>query len=233
MIGPPAAIRILHFTDLHNRPSGVLLCRSLTRALRPGLVVNTGDLSGLGPAAEAALIGSLAWLPAPVVFVPGNHDSAASAAIFRSAGGCVLDAPAVCRAGGVRVWGYRDPNSTRLFRGRDYRDAACREAAARVKPPLHRGPLVAAVHNALMVNPHQSVPLVLSGHFHHPEVVRRGPSLMLRTGSTGGGGPFGGALHASVAEIDPDTYCPVSIWLIEVARGRPKVEAVDLAALTS
>jgi 3',5'-cyclic AMP phosphodiesterase CpdA len=71
--------RILHVSDLHigrrEAPEPVSALRELADALRPGLVVATGDLAHRGRRAEleraAELLRSLG---PPVLAVPGNHD---------------------------------------------------------------------------------------------------------------------------------------------------------------
>lgn len=227
-IGPPAGLRILHVTDLHNRPGGLMLCRELTRQLLPDVVVNTGDLSGLGCIAETALIGLFGSVPAALVFAPGNHDSPAAAALYGALGACVMDRPVICTVGQIRLWGYPDPNRTRLLRGSDYEEARCAESAEIIVPPQREGPLVAAVHNELMVKPCPAVPVVLAGHYHHPKVFRTGPTLVVRTGSTGGGGVYPGPIHASVVEIQPGSYEPRAVWLAKCSGGETTVEPVRL-----
>ncbi|MGH2773728.1 MAG: metallophosphoesterase family protein [Actinomycetota bacterium] len=225
----PSGIRILHVTDLHNRLSGFRFCSALIGAVTADVVVDTGDLSGLGSGAETLLVGIFGKLPIPRVFVAGNHDSGACSGIFRNAGACVMDEPAVCEVAGVRFWGHRDPNRTRLFQGRRYDNSLCVRAAETIRPSEKSAPVVAAVHNERMVLPGPSVPLVLGGHFHLPKVYRKQDTVYVRTGSTGGGGPFGSALHASVIDVDPGTYRPRAIWLVSADRGRPGVIPMTLS----
>ena len=58
--GPPGGARLLHVTDLHNRPPAFRLVSALCRTMALRLVVTTGDLSGLGGPVEWAMLGALA-----------------------------------------------------------------------------------------------------------------------------------------------------------------------------
>lgn len=217
-------------TDLHNRPSGFLFARALAEALGPDLVVDTGDLSGVGGLPERALLRALAPMPSPRVLAPGNHDSATTLAEMRRLGAVVIDRPRLVEVSGVRVWGYPDPNRSPLF-GPPYDPDLCRAAARSTRPPGEEaGPYVVAVHNALMVGdlPPQ-VRCVLSGHAHSPRVRWREGVLHLRPGSTGGGGPFGGALGAGVVDLEPGSYVPVAAWLVSLEGGRTAVREVPPA----
>ncbi|MGH9268560.1 MAG: metallophosphoesterase family protein, partial [Acidimicrobiales bacterium] len=145
--GPFRGWPVLHVSDFHNRLRGFRFARALARELEPRLVVNTGDLSGVGGPVEVALLRAFGRIGAAQVLAPGNHDSALTAREMRRAGARVLDVPRVETVGGVRVWGYPDPNRTRLF-GLPYRPELCREAARRSPPPEDgEGPFVVAVHS--------------------------------------------------------------------------------------
>lgn len=224
-VGPAEGLRILHVTDVHNRIRGFRFAGALARALRPALVVDTGDAAGIGGPVEGALLLLLSRVGFPRVFAPGNHDSPDTAAAMRRLGAEVLDRPRLAAAGGVRVWGYPDPNRSPLF-GPAYDPGRCRAAARRVRPPDRTGgPYVVAVHNELMVEEvPPDVPLVLSGHGHRPRVRRCGTTLFVRTGSTGGGGPLGGPLHAAVIDVAPSTFRPTGLWLLNLSGRKVTVE---------
>jgi hypothetical protein len=73
---------------------------------------------------------------------------------------------------------------------------------------------------------------VLWGHRHDPGVDVRGRTLLVRPGSTGGGGPFGGPLQAAVVDLALPEHRPLGVWLVEtdgrtVAVRRVAVEAVQ------
>ncbi|HVE76628.1 MAG TPA: metallophosphoesterase, partial [Actinomycetota bacterium] len=189
--------RILHISDLHNLPSGFRFAKALSLAIRPSMVVNTGDISGWGPAVETFLAWRYLSFDVPHVFAPGNHDSRTCSRRIEGAGGVVLEEPGVREVQGLSFWGIRDPNRTHLF-GKPYDPGLCREAAMQNPPPAGM-PLVVAVHNDLMLSATGTqIPLVLSGHFHASRVkTESDPSALgesrvrvsVRSGSLGGGGP--------------------------------------------
>lgn len=200
--------------------------RALERELAPAVTVNTGDFSGLGGIFERGLIRALGRLRNPHVFAPGNHDGADTSAAMVRAGAFVLDQPRVVQVAGLRIWGYADPNRTRFGRGDSYRSDLCETKAATVAIPIDQGPVVSAVHNERMMPAGLRVPLLLCGHVHEPYVHRAGPTLVIRCGSTGGGGPFGGALHFAIIDVNPQTHAPVSVWMGSASRSGLEVTEV-------
>lgn len=211
--GPKRGNRILHVSDFHNRLRGFRLTRALVRSLQPDVVVNTGDICGIGTRIETFLVSRFCRF-GPQVFAPGNHDSRATLRGLASAGADVLDEPRMLEAGGINLWGYRDPNKTPMF-GPRYDVSLCKNAAVANHPPAGL-PLVAAVHHLSMVQPHPDVKLVLTGHVHGQKIGAHGSALWVRCGSTGGGGPFGGPLQAAVIDVEPITMKPKGLWLISV-----------------
>lgn len=211
--GPKMGKRILHVSDFHNRLRGIRLTRALVRSLQPEVVVNTGDICGIGSPVEALFVKRLCRF-GPQVFAPGNHDSHQTIKGLAAAGAAVLDEPRLFEVGGVNIWGFRDPNETPLF-GPRYDVSLCQKAAVVHKPPTGQ-PLVVAVHHLWMVEPHPDVKLVLSGHVHSQKTGLHGSALWVRCGSTGGGGPFGGPLQAAVIDVEPTTMQPKALWLINV-----------------
>jgi predicted phosphodiesterase len=228
LCGSPRGIRILGVSDFHNRIRGFRFAADLCRALHPQLVINTGDLSGIGGPFESWLLRSFLRIHSPYIVALGNHDSRVTISELRRLGAEVLDEPRLTTVGGVRVWGYRDPNRTRLF-GAPYTSELCRTSARNIRPPEEARPYVIAVHNELMVEEAPSgVPLVISGHYHSPRVHRQGETLFFRVGSTGGGGPFGGPLHAVVVDLAPTEQVPLAAWLVRVDGTNAEVKPVNV-----
>jgi predicted MPP superfamily phosphohydrolase len=215
-IGTSQGKRILHVTDQHNRLSSFRLVRMLASRLKPDVVVNTGDISGLGGWTEGFWIQAFCRLEVPTVFAPGNHDSEIAVDHFETLGSCCLDRPKVCQRGGLRFWGYPDPNRTSLFARQAYDSALCQAARERFWPPQEQDlPVIVAVHNELMAGPSApGVPLILAGHFHSPKVVATDGTLLVRSGSAGGGGPFGGLLEFAVIDLSATKHLPSTVWLI-------------------
>ncbi|HEY2666354.1 MAG TPA: metallophosphoesterase, partial [Actinomycetota bacterium] len=197
--GPPRGPRLLHVTDLHNRPAAFRLVSALCRTMPVRLVVTTGDLSGIGGPVEWALLGVLARWDAPVVFAPGNHDSELTQRRMRRLGAEVLSAPRLVTVAGVRVWGYSDPNRTVLF-GAGYNPELAREVAAKVRPPAGDPYLIAVHSDRMLAAIPPGVRLMLCGHLHGPEVRVAGDAVIVRPGAAGGANPWSGPVRAAVVD---------------------------------
>jgi Icc-related predicted phosphoesterase len=214
-LGAPRGARVLHVSDLHNRPAAFRLVSELGRALDPDLVVNTGDLSGIGGPFEIALLRALGRVGQPLVFVPGNHDSELTEREMRRLGAEVLSEPRLATVAGIRVWGRRDPNRTVLF-GPPYDPGRARAITLEERPP-EEAPYVVAVHSERMVEAvPPGVPLVLCGHVHTPAVRSVDGALFVRPGSAGGDSPWSGPLRAAVVDLDPPSLTPLGVWLLEI-----------------
>jgi Icc-related predicted phosphoesterase len=226
--GPARGARILHVTDLHNRPAAFRLVSALCRTMPLALVATTGDLSGLGCPLEWALLSSLARWDAPVVFAPGNHDSELTLRSMRRLGAEVLSEPRLVTVAGVRVWGYPDPNRTVLLRQTSSREPA--GEAAEVRPPSG-DPCVIAVHSERMVPEiPPGVRLVLCGHLHSREVRVAGTAMIVRPGAAGGTNPWSGPVRAAVVDLDLPAHAPRAIWLVEIDGQECRVDEVPLPA---
>ena len=229
-VGDRRGALLLHVTDIHNRLRGFRFSTALADALAPDVVVNTGDLSGAPGPAEAALLRTAYRMRWPQVLAPGNHDSATTVRVMRGMGAEVLDHPRVVTVGGVRLWGYPDPNAS-PWGAPPYDSRLCRATAEVVRPPAGKGPYVIAVHSSHMVRrPPPEVSLVLWGHRHDPGVDLRGRTLFVRPGSTGGGGPFGGSLQAAVVDLSLPDHRPLGVWLVETDGRTVAVRQVPLQA---
>jgi hypothetical protein len=217
------AARLLVVSCLHNR--GFRFVTELAGSLRPDLLVNAGDVSGIGGPAEALILRAVWRIRVPQVFAPGNHDSEVTTHVMLGKGAVVLDPPQLvpiplASVGDVvRFWGYRDPNRS-PFGGPPYDSKLCDEAARGVTLPRGEA-LVAVVHNSRMVpNAAPEAGLVLCGHRHVPGVERRGDRVVARCGTTGGGGlhwpwkkpgPFQGLL----VDLALPEHRAARIWLLE------------------
>lgn len=222
--GPPRGTRLVHVTDLHNRPAAFRLVPALCRTLQPALVVTTGDLSGLGGPAESALLTALARWPVPVVFAPGNHDSALTERRMCTLGAEVLSEPRMVTVAGVSIWGFRDPNRT-VLRGPAYNPELAREAGRANRPPME-GHYIIAVHSDRMVaGIPEGVRLVLCGHLHGPDVRREGEAVILRPGAAGGTNPWSGPVRAAVVDLELPAHTVAGMWTLEMDRGRCTVDS--------
>jgi len=219
-------------SDLHNRSLAFSLTAELAGSITATVVVNTGDLCGIGGPLERFLLSR--WLekwPAGSILAPGNHDSSSTADAFRKAGGSVLSPEAFIEVQGIRFWGYPDPNRTKLVIGPRYDASLCERASEEVQARTSSvpRPFVIAVHNELMAGkPPAGCPLVFAGHFHSPRIRRLGPTLYVRAGTTGGRSKRSKAMHFAIVDVAQQTLEPQAVWLVEVEGSATKVVPVQL-----
>ena len=75
------------------------------------LVIDTGDLSDFGTPFEILLTKRLADLPAPYVFVPGNHDSPSTILSLQKFGNVIILQGESISLRGLNIFGMGDPAS--------------------------------------------------------------------------------------------------------------------------
>jgi predicted phosphodiesterase len=182
-------VRILHVSDLHLDPVGMQLALDLAKAYRVDLVIDTGDLSHFGTAAEAALaLGQLGSQPR--VYVPGNHDTAGFLAELATLPNLtLLNGETTTTATGIRILGIGDPAGMEESvepdseRAREAGEQATRDLLASGEAT----PTIVAVHDPASGEVFGGVVrVVLSGHTHTPAFEERGDTLFLGAGTTGG-----------------------------------------------
>ncbi|NAZ83056.1 hypothetical protein GTR02_14650, partial [Kineococcus sp. R8] len=199
---------VLHISDLHLNPLGFDLAASLVRQFGVQAVVDTGDITTWGSAAESSYLGRIPSLGVPYVFVRGNHDSTQTQAAVAAQGATVLDEGQTAEVAGLRFAGTGDPVFTP-----DGEGAQATGSAERVQEESNRrlaaaveswnaghpdDPVdVALVHDPSGLRPLQGlVPLVLAGHLHQRRVTldASGTRTMVE-GSTGGAGVTAAGLN--------------------------------------
>ena len=225
---PATGLRIFHVTDFHNRREAFRTAAELAKVLRPAFTICTGDLSGIGGPLEKLLLKRWWRVPGPVIFAPGNHDGAATISVLRKLGATVLGRPAMRSEARAKVWGYPDPNNSRLLFGPRYSSNKCRRAAESAADSFEQmvDPFIVAVHNDEMVP--RPLPdhcrLVLSGHWHRPRVTKEGESILVRTGNAGGVNRFSSDIHMSLIDLNPRTYEVLDVRLIAIGKNELRVE---------
>jgi predicted phosphodiesterase len=209
---------VLWVSDIHDNPEAFSVMQSLIGQFKIAAIVDSGDLSDHGLAAENSIYQPIATLGVPYIYVKGNHDSQNNtvAALRRMKNVTVLDDNEATIAG-LRFAGIGDPRftpnktaqpsssgETQLLATFGQRLAATVTATKAD---------VAVIHDPAMSGPlFGQVPLVLAGHLHHRDVQASNGTLMLTQGSTGGAGLRGleGAdplpLDASVLYFDTGTH---------------------------
>jgi predicted MPP superfamily phosphohydrolase len=216
--GTGKTVALLHVSDMHLNPAGFDLVRQVVHQFRVDGVLDTGDITDWGSTPENQLIGSVGQLGVPYVYIRGNHDSAATAALIAAQpNATVLDDSAVTVAG-IRIVGIPDPRFTPDKStgddkaGTDVLTASGQKLADLVGT-LPDAPAVALVHDPKQAASLDGVvPLVLAGHTHqrHVSVLGAGTRVMVE-GSTGGAGLRGlqgeypEPLTCTVLYLDPGT----------------------------
>ncbi|MGH8893013.1 MAG: metallophosphoesterase family protein [Actinomycetes bacterium] len=216
----PATIRVLFVSDLHINPASWDVIRSISQQFNVDLIVDAGDISDHGTAAENAYLEPIGTLGVPYVWVRGNHDSnITQAGVAAQPNAVVLDGQTEVVAG-LRFVGAGDP---RFTPDKDTRDevappsvsqvglaiaSTARQSAAEGEPVD-----IAVVHDGEAATEIDgTAPLVLSGHYHRREqnLLPRG-SLSFFQGSTGASGLRGlekekpTPVRASVLYFDRET----------------------------
>jgi predicted MPP superfamily phosphohydrolase len=216
----PSTVRVLFVSDLHLNPAAWDVIRSITEQFNIDLIVDAGDISDHGTAAENAYIDPISTLGVPYVWVRGNHDSAITqAAVERQENAVVLDGN-TAEVAGLRFAGLGDP---RFTPDKDTRDEVAPPSVSQVGLAI-RGlaersasegePVdIAVVHDGAAANEIDGTAgLILSGHYHRREQnLLPGGSLSFFQGSTGASGLRGlekekpTPVRASVLYIDRDS----------------------------
>ncbi len=229
-LAPPdgPTVRVLHITDFHNNGLAAGFVQELARRFQVDAVIDTGDLTDFGSPIEGRLSRGLAQIPAPTLFLAGNHDSQATVRAERAEPHTtVLDGQLVTVAG-LRVIGEPDPSSARAGVGSvDTSDAAISDAATRLSADVARlpdPPAIVCVHN-----PRQAadvvgkVPLVLCGHTHLASVTAQGITVICNAGTTGGAG---------TRYFDRPGGVPLTAAILTFTRGpHPRLLFIDQVAL--
>ncbi|MFC7329144.1 metallophosphoesterase [Marinactinospora rubrisoli] len=211
-------IRVLHVSDIHLNPAAWNVIRSLSEQFQVDLIIDSGDLTDRGSAAEDAFADEIARLDVPYVWIRGNHDSMGTQRAVQDQPNAVVLDDEIAEVGGLRLYGAGDPRFT-PDRARDNPDetavaaTGARQAAAvaDADPPVD----VAILHDPLQGEAFSgTVPLVLSGHGHRrwTRLADTGTRMFVQ-GSTGGAGLRGldpGAdrptpYAASVLYFDPES----------------------------
>lgn len=227
----PKAVKVLLVADLHSNPVGIELMKSMIRNFHIDLIINAGDLTDLGTAAEAESISGLQDINTPQLFAAGNHDSPATLKIVSAYDQFTVLNGQMVSAAGLKVLGFPDPLASEealdYTNSKDNEEMLAQEAI-RIKAELKRQgyPDILVVHDpSLGRELISSAHLTVSGHDHKPSVLQQGQSLFIDPGTTGAAGirglysEEGQEYSAAVAYVIPNKgviavdqieYSPVS-----------------------
>lgn len=229
----PGERSILHVSDIHLNPIGLEVTRDLAEQFDVDAIIDTGDLTTFGSPFEALIGDLLAGMPAPYLFVPGNHDSFANrGALARNDNLAVLDGEATTVAG-IEVLGVGDPVFTADNDvSDDERDAALAEGSLATRTLVRRfDPDILAVHDPRLARAALGeVPLVVAGHVHETRAEETDGTLVLTVGSTGatGLGSFtvdtGEAYQAQVLHFDDERLVAVDTIALRGTNGEFRID---------
>jgi predicted phosphodiesterase len=190
----PSTIRVLSVSDLHDNPAGWDVMRSVTKQFQVDVIVDSGDITDHGLAAENAYLEPMASMGVPYVWVRGNHDSGVTQrGVAAEPNGIVLDNQ-VKEVAGLRFAGIGDPRFTPDKSTTAHSvpvDVA--QTGLALRDLITRQPSFAPVDVAVIHDPDGGVevdgaaPLVLAGHLHSRSQRRlEHGTLLFVQGSTGG-----------------------------------------------
>ncbi|GAB3213891.1 metallophosphoesterase family protein [Marinactinospora thermotolerans] len=189
-----STIRVLHVSDIHLNPAAWDVIRSLKEQFQVDLIIDSGDLTDRGSAAEDVFADEIAGLEVPYVWIRGNHDSMGTQRAVESQENAIVLDDEVREVAGLRLYGVGDPRFT-PDKTRDNPDEGeiaalgleqMEATVAGADPPVD----VAVIHDPAQARAFTGqVPLVLSGHGHRrwTELEATGTRYFVQ-GSTGGAG---------------------------------------------
>ncbi|MHC5904041.1 metallophosphoesterase family protein [Streptomyces sp. S6] len=218
----PTTVRVLHVSDIHLNPASWKIVASLVEQYDVDVIVDSGDTTDHGSAAENVFLDPVPELGAPYVWVRGNHDSQVTQRYMSGLRGVhVLDDGRSVTLAGLRFTGIGDPEFTpdrTAAQVKGVQEAAGRRLAGalRLGPPAD----VAVVHEPSAAREADgAVPLVLAGHLHHrkTELMKHGTRLKVE-GSTGGGG---------LRALEGKSPAPVEASVLYFDRGTRRLQAWD------
>jgi len=225
---------ILHVSDLHSNPVGVLWINELFARFDVDAVIDTGDITSFGYDQERSLIEEPLTVAAERYYIVyGNHD--ATAIRERLNRRLTPLHGRTLTVAGLRVLGIDDPTYT-VTEGsnspgdqRRYDDAGDRLAAWCERDR----PLIVAVHHPdLAERVDGCAAIVLTGHWHRSEHYRlAGGTLVSLVDSTGADGFEGlrpdGLYHAELLRFADGVLYAVDVLTMNPTTGEFTIRRVD------
>ncbi|MGH3315582.1 MAG: metallophosphoesterase family protein, partial [Nocardioidaceae bacterium] len=184
-------VRVLHVSDLHIAPHAWDVIASVAHQYNVDVVVDSGDITDHGSAAENRYLDGVRRVGAPYVWVRGNHDSMSTQRAMQQLPGVVVLNGKPKTVAGIRFLGVGDPRFTPDNSIHVAEDAVAAQAHALADVARQHGDIDSIVY-------HDPAPTavfdglartVLSGH-HHTHDVDLMPqgTWRIKEGSTGGSG---------------------------------------------
>jgi predicted MPP superfamily phosphohydrolase len=188
-------IRVLHVSDLHLGEHAWDIIGSVTRQYSIDLIVDSGDITDHGLAAENYFLQRITGLRVPYVWVRGNHDSLVTQEAMEQIPNVVVLDGSVKTVKGIRFLGAGDPRFTPAWRREippEDAQAVAGQALALSKVAKNSRPAV----DAIVFHDSTGAPffdglanLLLTGHGHERiNLVMPKGSRLMQEGTTGGAG---------------------------------------------
>jgi predicted phosphodiesterase len=215
-------VRVLHVSDLHIAPHAWDVIASVAHQYNVDVVVDSGDITDHGSAAENRYLDGVRGVGAPYVWVRGNHDSMTTQrAMQKIPGVTVLNGKPV-NVAGIRFLGAGDPRFTPDNSRTDLaEDAVAAQAQAladvarrdgNVDSIVYHDPEPAALFDGVTRT-------VLSGHHHmHYNDRLSERTWRLVEGSTGGSG---------LRALEPEEPAPINLSVLYLDRKTAELRAWD------
>jgi predicted phosphodiesterase len=216
-------VKVLHVSDLHIAPQAWDVIASVAHQYNVDVVVDSGDISDHGSAAENRYLDGVRQVDAPYVWVRGNHDSMVTQRAMQKMPGVTVLNGRPRTVAGIRFLGVGDPRFTPDNSRSDPADdavAAQAQALANVARQdgaidsiVYHDPQPAAMFDGLAQT-------VLAGHWHRfsSDLMPQGTWRMVE-GSTGGSG-----LRALMPQ---DAPAPIQLSVLYLDRDTAQLRAWD------
>jgi len=220
------SIKVLHVSDIHDNPEAWSVIDSLSRQFDIDFVIDTGDLTDHGLAAENGIADGIGALGKPYVWIKGNHDSALTVDAVKAQHNAIVLDDKVATVDGLRIYGTFDPRFTPNLEtndsslSEDSLTSLGKSLAAQVKEAEPPAIDIVLVHDPAEGRPLDGVvPLVMAGHVHKHSVehLKDGTTLFIQ-GSTGGAG---------LRALDHDTPTPLEASVLYFSRTTHELQAYD------
>ena len=220
-------VRVLHVSDLHLAPQAWDLIRTVVRQYDVDVVVDSGDITDHGSAAENRYLQEIRHITSagvPYVWVRGNHDSMTTEKAMRKIPGVHVLEGRVQTVAGLSFLGAGDPSFTPDKEATDPDVDA--EAVERVAQRLGTtaeavgGVDVGVFHDPAAKDAFDGhAGMALFGHLHYRKVTRGDEGTWeMQQGSTGGSG---------LRALEPKTPANIEMSVLYVDRSSGALRAYD------
>ncbi len=221
------SIKVLHVSDIHNNPVGLMLTKQIAKDFKVDLIIDTGDITDYGTPMEAGLLNNIRGLEVPYIYIPGNHDSPEIVTMLDGIENVdVLEKGEKISFKELDILGYPDPSSIT----KDARRSQSKELADKGAVELRRivegekvKPDIVATHeprNAKKIL--GIVDVVLSGHTHKASIQKIMGTTLVGAGTAGAAG---------IRTFEVEEGLPYSFQLLYFKKDDQKLIAVDSIAI--